>query len=421
MLKLKSALTALRKRWVISILLLVQITYGLSTITGSVNIFYNLFYLNSGSLLDLNSTYLVVPGRITTGTHEQNYNKEQVEQIYNRLSNNKDVISYGTYYEDNVILDRSTRPLDSKFVADLTKTKTGINGLNDPMISAIVIDQNYYRLLDLQLKHGHGFSAQDFNKNSNQEVNVLVGSYFQKYYKIGDVINDKYKIIGFLPNKYIVNNNTTNTYLKLDRAMLIPMPEDRYNYYGSMFLRLHLGTILKLRQGADLEQLTPILQLPGNDVKLSLKNLGEDIRQNVADNAYTEIPQLVLGLSFIFLSVIGIVVTTIVSIIIRKREFGIKLALGESTQGIFSQIIIENSIIGVTGMGLSLAYFISKYRGLLQLSREMNLASPLDFKMNGSILFFDFLVLFMVIVLSSFVVYLFIRKVEPKSLIGGME
>ncbi|MDT3428258.1 putative ABC transport system permease protein [Paenibacillus forsythiae] len=418
MFRIKDALRALSIRWVISILLLVQFTYGLSTIAGTGNIFFNLHYLKINSVLDFDSTYLVVPGRITNGLQDERYTKEQVEEIYNKLKNHKDVISFGTYYADNIVLDTKTHPLDSRLIAEFTKTHVGFN---DPFINTIVIDENYYRLLNLKLSSGHGFSAQDFRKNSTQEANILAGSYFKKYYKTGDLINDQYRIIGFLPDKYIVNNNTSNVYLKLDKAMILPMPEDRYNDYNLMLSRLHLTTILKLRPGANLEQLTQIIQFPGDDVKLSLRNLGEDIRHNIADNTYSEIPQMVLGLSFILFSVIGIVVTTMVSIMIRKREFGIKLALGESTLGIFSQITIENVIIGITGIGLSLVHFMWKYKRLLQFSREMNLASPLDLKMNGSILIIIFLVFMTIISISSFFVYLFLRRQELKSLIGGME
>lgn len=418
MFRIQSAIAALKNRWVISILLLIQFTYGLSTITGSVNIFYNLSYLNNQSILDLKSTYLVVPGKITNGFQKEKFNQQQVEDIYTQLGHNPDVISYGTYYEDNIMLDPSIGPLNNTMVADLTKTNLGYN---EPSISAIVMDQNYYQLLDLKLEQGQGFSAQDFNKNRNENVDVLVGSYFKKYYKIGDVINGQYKINGFLPDKYIVNNNTSNIYQKLDRAMFIPMSKDIYNDYNSMFTRLHLGTVLSLREGADLEKLTQILRLRGNDVLLSLKNFGDEVRQNVRDNAFIEIPQLILGASFIIFSVIGIVVTTVVSIMIRKREFGIKLALGESKLGILGQISIENSIIGFTGVGLSLTHFLWKYNGLLRFSSEFNYASPLDYKLNGTILFFVFLVLFMIIMTSSCIVYLFIRRLEPKSLIGGME
>lgn len=245
MLRIKNAFLALRIRWVISILLLIQFTYGLSTITGTSNIFYNLHYMNSQSLLDLDSTYLVVPDKITDEL--QKHTKNDVEEIYDNLKRHPDVIAYGTYYEDNVILDTKAHPLDRQLIADLTNHSLG---LNEPIIRTIVIDEPYNRILNLK------FTEQDFRKNSNDETNVLVGSYFKRYYKIGDILNDQYRIIGFLPDKYMVNNNTSNVYLKLDKAMLIPMPEDIYTLYDAMISRLQFSTVLKLRPGADLEQLT---------------------------------------------------------------------------------------------------------------------------------------------------------------------
>ena len=63
-----------------------------------------------------------------------------------------------------------------------------------------------------------------------------MGSYFKKYFQVGDTINNQYTIIGFLPeNKFIVDNNTTNVYLKLDYAMIMPMSSNRYENYEGMF------------------------------------------------------------------------------------------------------------------------------------------------------------------------------------------
>ncbi|EBK2059973.1 ABC transporter permease, partial [Salmonella enterica subsp. enterica serovar Typhi] len=221
--------------------------------------------------------------------------------------------------------------------------------------------------------------------------------------------------------KYIVNNNSTNVYLNLNKAMLIPMPEDRYNNYDSMYSRLFYGTVLKLREGANLNELTRIIQLPESKVNISLNSLGKDVGENIKATFYAQIPQLILGCSFILFSIISIAITTIVSIMIRKREFGIKLALGESTRGILGQIIIENSIVGVMGTCLSLAYFISKFNRLLQKSSEFDMASVLDFKMNGPIFLLIFIILMTILVCSSYIVYPYIRKQEIKSLIGGME
>lgn len=421
MMRIKSAILALKNRLLISMLLLIQFTFGLSTITGSVNVFYNLYYLsnNSSSVLDLNSTYLITFQMTTDRLKEDQFNKQQIEEIYNKIIHNKDVISYGTYYEDRIELKSSNRVLKNSMLADLTN-KT----FNDesPTISAITVDDNYYNLLNLQIKTGKGFSYQDFKNNSGEKTNILVGSYFKKYFHVGDTINNQYTIIGFLPeNKFIVNNNTTNTYMKLDKAVLLPMPADMYENYGSMFTRLHHGTVLTLRKDADIKKLQETIQLKGDSVKLYLKHLGEDINQNVTVNSYSEIPQLVLGVLFILFSIAGIVVTSIVSIMMRKREFGIKMVLGESKYGIFVQIVLENIFIGIAGMGMSLAYFSWRYAALLQLSKDLNMASVLDFKLDVLILFLVFLFLLLIITVSNFIVFLFIRRLEPKSLIGGME
>ena len=77
-------------------------------------------------------------------------------------------------------------------------------------------------------------------------------------------------------------------------------------------------------KGADVKKLEESIQLKGNGGTFHLKSLGDEINENVTLNGYSEIPQLIVGILFIVFSIVGIVVTTIVSILMRKREFGIK-------------------------------------------------------------------------------------------------
>lgn len=420
MIRVKDALKALKNRYTISILLLIQFTFGLSTITSSVNIFYNSYYLNSGkgSTLDLKSTYLTTYNDVERYSDDM-FTKEQVEEVYSNIKNNKDVIGYGTYYEDYIEIEESTKPIQKAMVKELTSE---ILHMEKPTIHSIVVDENYYNLLGLNIKKGEVLNNKDFKDYRQDETNVLIGSYFEKYFKVGDVINNQYTIKGFLPkDKFIVNNNSSNEYLKLDKAMIIPMDKDSYNNHASMLNRLHQSTVLKLRDGADIEKLTEYIQLKGSKNILYIKSLGEDINKNVTKSNYTEIPQLILGMCFIVFSIIGIVITTLISIMIRKREFGIKLVLGESNNGIFSQVIIENIIIATVGMILSLVHFSWRYRELLKFSREVNTASTLDIKVNMLILLLVFLLLIIIIVISSSIILLFIKRLQPKELIGGME
>ncbi|HDR4733504.1 TPA: ABC transporter permease [Bacillus cereus] len=419
--RIKSAFIALKKRFLFSVLLLIQITFGLATITSSINVFYNLHYLNdkSSSVLNVDKTYLVTFEMTTDRLQSNQFNKEKIQAVYNTIHQNKDVISYGTYEERVIEIESSNRPFQNSMITDL-KHKTFHD--ERPTIKTIFVDENYYKMLHLPLKPEEGFSHDDFQKNSEEKTKILMGSYFKKYFQVGDTINNQYTITGFLPeNKFIVNNNTTNTYLKLDYAMIMPMSFDKFEKYEAMFLRLHQSTVLYLQKGADVKKLEESIQLKGNDGTFHLKNLGDEINEDVTLNGYSEIPQLIVGILFIVFSIVGIVVTTIVSILMRKREFGIKIAFGESKFGMFIQIVLENIIVAITGLGMSIAYFSWRYGVLLQMSKDLKEATVLDFKLDMPILFLVFLFLLLIIIVSNVIVFLFIRKLEPKTLIGGME
>ncbi|MGW6150036.1 FtsX-like permease family protein [Bacillus mycoides] len=419
--RIKSVLMALKNRLLISILLLIQFTFGLTSITLSINILYNFYYLgnSSNSLLDLESTYLITYDMTTDRLKEDRFNKQQIEEVYDRIQHNKDVVSYGTYEERVIELTSSNKELQNNMVDDLTN-KTFHD--QSPTIHSITVDENYYKLLNLPVKTGQGFSHPDFQQKSEEKTNVLVGSYFKKYFQIGDTINDQYTIIGFFPeNKFIVNNNGSNVYLKLEKAMLLPMPIDRYEKYESMFLRLHQNTILTSRKDADVNKLQETIQLKGNNVTLYLKNLGGEINKDVTSSRDTEIIELIVGSLFILFIIAGIVVTTIVSIMMRRREFGIKMVLGESKLGMFIQIVLENICIAIAGMVMSMVYFLWRYRSHLQVSKDFNSVSVLDLNLGLPILFLVLLFLLLIIIVSNVIVFLFIRKLEPKTLIGGME
>lgn len=421
MMRIKSAFLALKKRLLFSVLLLIQITFGLATITSSINVFYNLHHLNdkSSSVLNVDKTYLINFETTADRSQSNKFNKEQIQEVYKTIQQNKDVISYGTYEQRVIEIESSNRPLQTSMINDL-KHKTYHD--DRPTIKTIFVDENYYKLLHLPLKFEEGFLHEDFQKNSEEKTKVLMGSYFKKYFQVGDTINNQYTITGFLPeNKFIVNNNTTNTYLKLDYAMIMPMSSNRYEKYEAMFLILHQSTVLYLQKGADIKKLEESIQLKGNDGTFYLKSLGEEINEGVTLDSYSEIPQLIVGILFILFSIVGIVVTTIISILMRKREFGIKIAFGESKFGMFIQIVLENIIVAIVGLGMSLVYFSWRYGALLQMSKDIKTVTVLDFKLDMPILFLVFLFLLLIIVVSNVIVFLFIRKLEPKTLIGGME
>ncbi|HDR8277067.1 TPA: ABC transporter permease, partial [Bacillus cereus] len=123
--RIKSAFLALKKRFLFSVFLLIQITFGLATITSSINVFYNLHYLNdkSSSVLNGDKTYLVTFEMTTDRLQSNQFNKEKIQAVYNTIYQNKDVISYGTYEERVIEIESSNRPFQNSMITDL-KNKT---------------------------------------------------------------------------------------------------------------------------------------------------------------------------------------------------------------------------------------------------------------------------------------------------------
>ncbi|HDR8282716.1 TPA: ABC transporter permease, partial [Bacillus cereus] len=119
--RIKSAFLALKKRFLFSVFLLIQITFGLATITSSINVFYNLHYLNdkSSSVLNGDKTYLVTFEMTTDRLQSNQFNKEKIQAVYNTIYQNKDVISYGTYEERVIEIESSNRPFQNSMITDL--------------------------------------------------------------------------------------------------------------------------------------------------------------------------------------------------------------------------------------------------------------------------------------------------------------
>ena len=118
----------------------------------------------------MDKTYLVTFERTTDRLQSDQFNKEQIQAVYNTIHQNKDVISYGTYEESLIEIELSNRPLQNSMIADL-KHKTFHD--DRPTVQTIVVDENYYKLLGLPLKPEEGFLHEDFPKivKKNKSIN----------------------------------------------------------------------------------------------------------------------------------------------------------------------------------------------------------------------------------------------------------
>ena len=80
----------------------------------------------------------------------------------------------------------------------------------------------------------------------------------------------------------------------------------------------------------------------------------------------------------------------------------------------FIQIVIENIIVAIVGLGMSIAYFSWRYGVLLQMSKDLKEATVLDFKLDMPILFLVFLFLLLIIIVSNVIVFCLLESSNRK-------
>ena len=80
----------------------------------------------------------------------------------------------------------------------------------------------------------------------------------------------------------------------------------------------------------------------------------------------------------------------------------------------FIQIVLENIIVAITGLGMSIAYFSWRYGVPLQMSKDLKEATVLDFKLDMPILFLVFLFLLLIIIVSNVIVFCLLESSNRK-------
>ncbi|WP_238906819.1 ABC transporter permease [Clostridium sp. YIM B02506] len=422
MIRFKSSLKELWNRKILTFLIILQLALGLFHIILSVNVYYSMNYLknNNNSLLDMNTTYILrTNNRMSSMVLEENI-KNKVQDVYKELNNSNLIDNYGTYSVMQEELLNSSR----KITEDLKDTLTSPEIHRDkPTFETITINKGYYDMLKNFIYKGKGFTSEDFKSKVSGKRGVILGSFFEKYFEIGDVINDKYIVYGFIKKeKFIPTQNDGYIYSKFDKRMFIPKTSETNPTPEDYYLELVQETMLKIKNKETADKINKMLTDKGQDLQLYIKNLGESINDTSTQENETEKPMVVMEIIITIFFILGIVITTLYSILLRKREFGIKLAFGESMQGLFKQIITENFISVSIGFLLSLAYFRIKYADVFKYADISGIAGVFDVKLTPPILLILFLITFSIVMVSNIIVFqLFIKKLQLKDLIGGME
>lgn len=224
-----------------------------------------------------------------------------------------------------------------------------------------------------KIKYGRDFDDRDINK----DVIILNHDVFDTSLKMDDPgeligkavsINDyMYKVIGILePFDYEAFDNTEA--MALDWNIVYSSFVSRASYNKLATSKAISGINFKLKEGADkqaiISQAVSTLSESHPDVKGIFKeNDQEQKNQKQMEDAIGGITMFLMAVTAISLLVGGIGVMNImyVSVTERKREIGIRRAIGAKPRMILMQFLLEAAFITLLGglFGVGLGYLLS--------------------------------------------------------------
>lgn len=370
-------INGIKKRKIIAILIIIQIIASFFLLVFLTSEIKNILFIcnDKNWLIDIKNLYEV---QVESSNSDFKY-------IYNELK------------KENII----------DIVAIYDKQLSQKDNYNE---NTLLIDKEMYKLLSKTIMSGEEFDETDFKTLSNK--NVLIGSSYTNNFKIGSTVTfldeNNYKIKGVIPkDKLFINSIDNNQYLDMNKFIIIPVDKE--------FINLN-NIVVKFKENIDIPQSIKL----SNGMIVNFINIKDRIIGEVKYLTDEEEDFIMMALIGVIFCIIGITISTILSIWLRQREIGIRYAIGESKFSVFLGMTIENTLICLCGVICSIAYYIYWYKDLI-ISSQQDYSFDLTFqKIDFTLLFSIFIMLLIVIIISSLLTFFFTRKLEPKELIGGI-
>lgn len=311
----------------------------------------------------------------------QDINFNNISEFYNFISNNSKITEKGGYIYRN---------------------------------NTLGFDENFLSFYSLPISKGRSFTKDDYEDKNNSPV--LLGSNFEESYNLGDTINIEnkdFKIIGFIQKdtKFLQEGNIfTDTLVNLNDYIIKPIYfEDLNNIEKISFMKSFIFNKPKNLNINDLNVNEKIQELSLDYVVKPFSDIMKLFYNSTKGPAKIKIINSIL-LSLITTS--GLVSSAIVSLLKRKREFGILIALGATKKNIVLQVILENTLLVIFSFFLSILHFAFLGRYLYGGIVTVNL--------NIANIFVTVCILFLIIISISLIILIQIFKFSSKELIGGI-
>lgn len=228
-------------------------------------------------------------------------------------------------------------------------------GFKESYYDILYVDPTFLSVFGLSAGEGRDFELQDFGgTNQGEVIPVILGSEFSGTLSIGEIINEKYEIIGFWPDKsYFLNPKSSGDLLYLDKYIVAPINMSLNNTSSDYDSAINGTCIITNNAGylSDIQSKSSQLNLFTYRF-FSFRQQLDRITQIVIDQLSAI--QIFLALILMF-TCVGIVTNILRFIETHQKEFAIHMLCGARDSAFIYRIIFQVvSLFGVSAVTLSI-------------------------------------------------------------------
>ena len=343
---------------------------------------------------------------------------ETITNIKNFISSLDEEIYTGAFYETGEYFNELET--DSEYIRKNQTIYKNTYRENSPEISEVIyVDAQFFNMLNTNI------TASMFEISNDEYLPVYVGYEYKNILPLENVLtlsrtNQKYVIKGYIQNEKWLNNDDFISFapISLDNKFIIPFSEldkkdniTQESTNGKIFIYLGNNESDKNKY---IQEINTYAE--ENGIKLNITSVNEliDNYKNANQNIINS--NIFLAIMVSICAITSIISTISILVLMRKKEYGIKIAFGYTKKKIIFSLITE--VITLEFCSAFISYLIIYLKTLNNKSvfNEVYLQT-----LGSSSIIYMIIMLFLVCLLILILPLIIINHYEPSDLIRGGE
>lgn len=225
------------------------------------------------------------------------------------------------------------------------------------------ISEHFLDYYHIQASEGRLFSRTEYETDTEHFIPAILGSSYASYLQVGDIIDKKYKVIGFLArNASYLDRQLESNIVKLDNQIVLPMVINAKTWGGCYVNQLVFST----NQKDAIPDIEKIIQKYGFQ-DYTIRNMNTQIHL-LRNDFWTEFSFMcVISITLFMLCIFSMISMLLHLIEEQKTEFGIYMLCGASKMDICKKISMPVLVILFLASIPSIAMCKSIYHYLFQI------------------------------------------------------